>query len=499
MALRHATSFFPYASASSSVTQFARPSFPCPCPRRLPRNNVSRLLRDPRLSYRLASTSSAVERQEEGERQWSPEPLPVPDNVPSSSISRSSQSGSQHSSAPNPTTSSTSSPPDSLPSSPSSGHFGIPNNPNSESSTASTGSSSGNASSRFALNSPIVTAITTKCITPEVRARLAEWSGTVMQHSRQVAQGAEKRLVDLGLKVNQMTGYQEVERLKALVFHKEDELQRLRETARATKAAYDEAVAARSAAQRDVNSLLERKHSWTDADVSRFTSLVRADHSSTHAVASTSVQLKESELAVDKAFSELMQTILQRYHEEQVWSDKIRSVSTWANLIGLALNLIIFVGAVAVVEPWKRRRLVERLEERMAGMMEKVDRRLGGVEGHLASVAAAGASHETYLRGSEVEQITGRSSPTASQEAFLADDVAVPSPELLLAPLSEPSTSPSSSLSSRPLLTKAITGLPAYLDVVAQPSQERDLAAAGLIGAALATAIMTLGRIMLSG
>ena len=137
--------------------------------------------------------------------------------------------------------------------------------------------------------------------------------------------------------------------------------------------AYDLAVAKRSSAQRDVNSLLERKHSWTDSDVSAFTTLVRADHSSTNEVASTSSSLKEQEFAVDKAFTDLTSAILQRYHEEQVWSDKIRSVSTWANVIGLAFNFLIFVIAIAIVEPWKRRRLVERVEERMSGMMERVE------------------------------------------------------------------------------------------------------------------------------
>ncbi|WVQ95097.1 hypothetical protein IAU59_002191 [Kwoniella sp. CBS 9459] len=381
-------------------------------------------------------------------------------------------------------------------------------------------------------------------IPPEVQAKVLGWSSAVLSHSKRVAKDTEKRLVELGLKVNQMTGYQEVERLKGLVFAKEDNLQTLREAARSAKEAYDQAVASRSSAQRDVNTLLERKHSWTDSDVMRFTSLVRADHASTHAVSSTSVALKEAELAVDKAFSELMQTILQRYHEEQVWSDKIRSVSTWANLIGLALNAVIFLGAVVFVEPWKRRRLVERLEERVAGMMERVEGRLGGLEGNLKEFAV-GAQAAAVSHGAPSEDTVGGVLPASIGEVdpipviegevellpsldiedglsrTLPEDADADSttesmtdnaqirPELdspLLDPII-PSTRPAqtrvpaiptSTALFSPLVTTTIDNLPAYLDPLAKPSQERDLVLAGLAGAAIMGIVMGIGRAVFS-
>ncbi|KAK8854658.1 hypothetical protein IAR55_003397 [Kwoniella newhampshirensis] len=460
------------------MTRVVRPS--CTCPHRSSKSFV--FLPPARIKFRLAGTKAAVEPREEGaERSWpssTRESLPEPENTPSSSTLHQPPTPLDQPSA-------------RLTSTSSADAKSLGADTRNKVRTQASNQEQRGASSRFALNSPIVTAMTSKYITLEVKARLTEWSTSVMQHSKQVAQGAEKQLVDLGLKVNQMTGYQEVERLKALVFQKEDELQKLRESARGIKAAYEEAVSARSAAQRDVNSLLERKHSWTDADVSRFTSLVRADHASTHAVASTSVQLKESEIAVDKAFSDLMQTILQRYHEEQVWSDKIRSVSTWANLIGLALNLVIFVGAVAVVEPWKRRRLVERLEERMAGMMEKVDRRLGGVESHLLNVAALETARDLpqdldFKEGLESSMVG--SSLSVQEKAIGTSE----------SPLGSSKPDSLATLPTPFFLTDSIRGLPPYLDVVAQPSQERDLAVAGLAGAIAATTLMTLGRWLFS-
>jgi hypothetical protein len=144
----------------------------------------------------------------------------------------------------------------------------------------------------------------------------------------------------------------------------------LRATAASAKAHYDAAVLRRSEVQSQVNSLLERKQLWTNEDVSRFTDLVRTDHASTMDVSMMSERLKELDTDADRAFSELLQSIYRRYHEEQIWSDKIRSLASYASFIGLVVNLIVFVGAITVVEPWKRRRLVEGLEQRMNQSIE---------------------------------------------------------------------------------------------------------------------------------
>ena len=163
----------------------------------------------------------------------------------------------------------------------------------------------------------------------------------------------------------------------------EDDISRLRTIAREAKLAYDEAVSTRTESQREVNSLLERKHAWTDSDVIKFTSLVRADHTSNTSVQTTKTALVQAEAEVEKAFDALMKSILHRYHEEQVWSDKIRSVSTYGSLIVLVVNLVVFLGAIAVVEPWKRKRLVKGLEDRVKGMMETVE---GKVEHEMLAV-----------------------------------------------------------------------------------------------------------------
>ncbi|RSH83942.1 sensitivity to high expression protein she9 [Saitozyma podzolica] len=299
--------------------------------------------------------------------------------------------------------------------------------------------------------SPLVTATATAAAQERLVALRAQLAG----HSRNLADNAAKQLTLLGLRINEVTGYREVEALKDLVAERESQLSKLRESARAAKVAYDEAVSHRATSQSSVNTLLERKHAWTDSDVSRFATLVRADHASNLAVTTSSAALSSAEAAADRAFSDLMQAILRRYHEEQVWSDKIRSVSTYANLVGLVVNLVVFLGAVVVVEPWKRR----KVEGEIAGLKEQIGMALAG---------SASTKVTTTVSETAPEQI----------EHKITRDNAVQVPVDHTSPIEVQNDQVDKHPS--PYWATPLSGLPPSLDFVAVPSPERDLAAVGI-------------------
>ncbi|KAI9465472.1 Mdm33 family-domain-containing protein [Lactarius psammicola] len=169
----------------------------------------------------------------------------------------------------------------------------------------------------------------------------------------------------LGGEINRVTGYDEIESLKRQVVSQEARISASRKAARDAKASYEEAVQKRSDSQREVNSLLERKSMWTDTDVSRFTALVRQDHALEQEETRAKIAVAQTEDDTEREFSALMRSILARYHEEQVWSDKIRSVSTYGQLAVLGVNVLVFVLAIALVEPWKRRRLAQTFERQV--------------------------------------------------------------------------------------------------------------------------------------
>ena len=120
-----------------------------------------------------------------------------------------------------------------------------------------------------------------------------------------------------------------------------------------------------------MNTLLQRKHEWTPVDLERFTALYRSDHANEQAEASARDALTRDEKESEGAAAKLNASILARYHEEQIWSDKIRRMSTWGTWGLMGVNVLLFVIFQIGVEPWRRKRLVKGFEEKVAQALER--------------------------------------------------------------------------------------------------------------------------------
>lgn len=144
-----------------------------------------------------------------------------------------------------------------------------------------------------------------------------------------------------------------------------------RAAVQAAKEAYQSAISRRSASQREVNELLQRKHAWSAADLERFTSLYRSDHANEQAETQAAEKLAEAERTADEAQAQLARSILARYHEEQIWSDKIRRASTWGTWGLMGFNVLLFIVVQLGLEPWKRRRLVGGFEEKVREVIQQ--------------------------------------------------------------------------------------------------------------------------------
>ncbi|KAF3891671.1 Sensitive to high expression protein 9, mitochondrial [Trichophyton interdigitale] len=186
-----------------------------------------------------------------------------------------------------------------------------------------------------------------------------------------------------GQHLNDLTGYTVIEKLKQDIRAQEELVRRTREKVRQAKEAYSSAINCRSASQREVNELLQRKHAWTPTDLERFTSLYRSDHVNERAEIETQEALSNAEREAEEATAELSKNILTRYHEEQVWSDKIRRMSTWGTWGLMGVNVLLFLVFQIAVEPWRRRRLVKGFEEKVAEALEKENSR------HTKEISAA--------------------------------------------------------------------------------------------------------------
>lgn len=172
-------------------------------------------------------------------------------------------------------------------------------------------------------------------------------------------------LMTAGARLNDLTGYTGIEALKRSIDVQEAQCGTLLDAVRRGRRDYEAAVARRSDGQREVNDLLQRRASWRGEDVERFTALFKESHAleSGEALAKDTLAAKESEL--DKARTGLINLILARYHEEQIWSDKIRRASTWGTWGLVGFNVVLFVVVQLGLEPWKRRRLVGSFEDKV--------------------------------------------------------------------------------------------------------------------------------------
>ncbi|KAK8090725.1 hypothetical protein PG994_000230 [Apiospora phragmitis] len=172
-------------------------------------------------------------------------------------------------------------------------------------------------------------------------------------------------------RVNQLTGYTGIETLKSRISDLEASLAAAQEHLHETRNTYKSRVDERSATQREVTTLLARQKTWTPADFERFTSLYRSDYELETGVADSARELEEAERETERLNHDLSSGILARYHEEQIWSDKIRRMSTWGTWGLMGVNVLLFLVLQFGAEPWRRARLVRGFEQKVREALEE--------------------------------------------------------------------------------------------------------------------------------
>jgi len=206
---------------------------------------------------------------------------------------------------------------------------------------------------------------------------------------------AKDKLIEWNHKWNDYSGYAEINALKEQVQRQSDRLSELQHNKNVAKMVYLQAVSDRSASQRRINDLLSRKSSWKDDDLTEYTTLLHSEHNHVRAEKRSQHEYERTESEMQRGFDDLMRSVMRRYHEEHLWSDRVRSISTYVS-VGLGiLNVMVFILALFFVEPFKRRRLAQTLEtrlltsedafrERMQTVLVSVDERLANMESMLS-------------------------------------------------------------------------------------------------------------------
>ncbi|CAO3611102.1 unnamed protein product [Cunninghamella echinulata] len=183
-------------------------------------------------------------------------------------------------------------------------------------------------------------------------------------------------LKKLSVAINELTGYNHIENVKQKVQDQAQTFELTREQVQKAKVNYEIAIATRSNTQRSINELLQRKHTWTGDDVTQFTELYRLEHEHAKEEEYAKDHYQRSEKQMDQEYMALARAIMERYHDEQLWSDKIRSISTYGTWALMGLNIMLFIAVQTIFEPRKRNKLTDKFEQLLIEKMEEEEEKV---------------------------------------------------------------------------------------------------------------------------
>lgn len=171
--------------------------------------------------------------------------------------------------------------------------------------------------------------------------------------------------------LNDVTGYSAIQQLRNNIDMMEKEMETIKQLVIKCKFEYNKAIILKAKSQKEVNELLQRKSIWTPVDLEKFTQLYKDDADNLKHEEEAAQALKDAEIKRDDLANALYRAILTRYHEEQIWSDKIRRTSTWGTFFLMGMNVILFLVFQLLLEPWKRRRLVGSFEDKVKQALDQ--------------------------------------------------------------------------------------------------------------------------------
>ncbi|CAG8452656.1 7406_t:CDS:2 [Diversispora eburnea] len=186
----------------------------------------------------------------------------------------------------------------------------------------------------------------------------------------------QRVLVRVSRFLNEITGYSAVEKMKEQVAQQENDFKATRKRQAEAKIAYEKAIDARSNTQREINGILQRKTQWSGDDVARITQLYKDEHENMQKEISAKEEFTKCERQVEQEFTDLSKSMMVRYHEEQLWSDKIRSASNILASSIVIFNVIFFLGMQTFVESRRRKKLVDRFESLLIKQTQERDEKL---------------------------------------------------------------------------------------------------------------------------
>lgn len=272
---------------------------------------------------------------------------------------------------------------------------------------------------------------------PELPSQTDSRRSAASQKFSHFMDNLQSRVLVASQTLSDLTGYSAIEAIKATNAALEADLARAQADLKRARQHYKAVNARRASTQREVTTLLARKDTWGPPDLERFTTMYRQDHELEAAVSEASSALTEAEADEARLSQALNSGILRRYHEEQIWSDRIRRQSTWGTWGLMGVNILLFLVLQFVAEPWKRNRLMKGIAAEEKAALDAVRRELEEVRGAMtrreddaAAAAAASAAAAAAASAAVVEDVGVEAAPVASLPDAKGPEVAPSAPAL---------------------------------------------------------------------
>lgn len=172
--------------------------------------------------------------------------------------------------------------------------------------------------------------------------------------------------------INKITGYDSIQALKSGIKSIEIKLYQDRIILERESAKLKNLTKQQNNSQSLINDLLSRKSTWSPNDLKVFTDAYNQNQQNIEDLSGQTAKSTDLERTVKTMEQDLHNLILKRYHEEQIWSDKIRKLSTYGTLLLLVINLLSFFILHLIFEPRKRKRLVAAFEKETKDYIDEV-------------------------------------------------------------------------------------------------------------------------------
>lgn len=142
---------------------------------------------------------------------------------------------------------------------------------------------------------------------------------------------------------NEHSGTHEISKLKDLVNHSSLQFDNQQRLVTEARKAVDTALSAWEQSQRQHSQLLSSRDKWTSDQAIQFAKLLENEVQIRNNLEIAKSDLSNKEIQLSQYQFEYMNNLRKRYHEEQVWTDKWRILSTYGTWGLIGLNSVVFL------------------------------------------------------------------------------------------------------------------------------------------------------------